>query len=246
MLQDWESSVLKENDSNILPAVVVIDGPAASGKSTTAKRVAGELGWLYLDTGAMYRAITVKVLKNRISLNDPKSIGRLVENIQIDFKHDKEGLRVIIDGEDVTAAIRTPEVDRAVGPVCEVDKVREVMVQKQRDIASNRQIVAEGRDMGTVVFPHADLKFYMVASIDERAKRRQEDLSKQAIHMSLNDIKNELRRRDERDSTRSNSPLMQAKDAICINTTKMKIEEQVDFIVDHIKKKQNPRKRNFQ
>jgi cytidylate kinase len=186
------------------------------------------------------------VLQNRISLNDSEAIGRIVENTRIDFKLDKKGLKIMIDDKDVTAAIRTPEVDRAVGPVCEVTKVREVMVRKQRDIASNRQIIAEGRDMGTVVFPQADLKFYMVASIDERAKRRQEDLAKQSIHMSLDQIKNELQRRDDRDSTRSNSPLMQAKDAICIDTTKMKIKEQVDFIIDQIKKKQIPIKRNFQ
>ncbi len=218
--------------------VVVIDGPAASGKSTTARKVAEKLGWFYLDTGAMYRAVTVKVLKNGIPLDDSKAIAENAEKMKIKLIHGKEGLKISVDNEDVTSEIRTPEVDRAVGPVCEVAKVREILVRKQQEIGASGHVIAEGRDMGTVVFPNADLKFYMIASAEERAKRRKKDLEKQGIEISLEEIKSEIQRRDERDSTRSNSPLMQAEDAVQIDTTNMEIDDQVNRIIDQIKGKQ--------
>lgn len=224
--------------------VVVIDGPAASGKSTTARKVAEKLGWFYLDTGAMYRAVTVKVLRNGIPLDDSKAIAETAEKMKIQLKPCKEGLKIEVDDEDVTSAIRTPEVDRAVGPVCEVAKVREILVRKQQEIGASGHVIAEGRDMGTVVFPNADLKFYMIASVDERAKRRQKDLKKQGIEISLKEIKSEIQRRDQRDSTRSNSPLMQAEDALQIDTTKLKIDEQANRIIDRIMKKQTLLQRN--
>jgi cytidylate kinase len=224
--------------------VVVIDGPAASGKSTTARKVAEKLGWFYLDTGAMYRAVTVKVLQNRIPLDDSKAIAETVEKMKIQLKPGRKGLKIEVDDKDVTSEIRTPEVDWAVGPVCEVAKVREILVRKQQEIGASGHVIAEGRDMGTVVFPNADLKFYMIASVDERAKRRKKDLEKQGIEISLKEIKSEIQRRDQRDSTRSNSPLMQAEDAVRIDTTKLKIDEQVDRIIDRIMKKQTLLQKN--
>lgn len=216
---------------------VTIDGPAASGKSTTARLVAKKLGWLYLDTGAMYRAVAVKVLQEKIPVNNTKKIGLLAEKVKIELVPYDAGTKVFLDGKEVTADIRHPEVDQAVGPVCEVQRVREVMVSLQREIGKKRCIVVEGRDMGTVVFPNAAVKFFMVASVEERAQRRQKDLKKQGINISLAQLKREIEKRDQRDSTRKNSPLLRAEDAILIDTTKMDVEDQVDFIMDRIRQK---------
>ena len=231
-------TTILEMNTNGKSMVVVIDGPAASGKSTTARKVAEKLGWFYLDTGAMYRAVTVKVLQERIPLDDSKAIARAAEKMRIKLLPGREGLKIDVDNEDVTLEIRTPEVDRAVGPVCEVAKVREIMVRKQQEIGASGHVIAEGRDMGTVVFPNADLKFYMIASVEERAKRRKKDLEKQGMEISFEEIKSEIQRRDERDSNRSNSPLMQAEDAVQIDTTNMKVDDQVNRIVDRIMRKQ--------
>jgi cytidylate kinase len=216
--------------------IVTIDGPAASGKSTTARIVARELGWIYLDTGAMYRALTVKVLKEKKNLNDPEAIGKLAENTKIYFISVNVGIQVFLDGEDVTSDIRFPEIDRAVGPVSEVPKVREVMIELQREMKMKGNLVVEGRDMGTVVFPDANLKFFMIASIEERARRRQKELSEKGIQVSIDNIRAEIEKRDKRDSNRNLSPLVRAKDAIDIDTTRMNIQDQVDLIIKTIQK----------
>ncbi|HHS13559.1 MAG TPA: (d)CMP kinase [bacterium] len=214
--------------------VVTIDGPAASGKSTTARRLARLLGWMYLDTGAMYRAMTVKVLDHHIPLEDTEAISRLAETTEINLISTSNETRVWIDGIDRTDEIRNPAVDRAVGPVCEVPRVRELMVGFQRRLAEKRCLIAEGRDMGTVVFPGADLKFFMVASVEERTQRRQKDMLKQNIQISLKELEAEIRKRDERDSRRSQSPLKPAEDAVLVDTTRLTPEEQVDLILKHI------------
>lgn len=219
------------------PFIVTIDGPAASGKSTTARLVAKKLGWLYLDTGAMYRALTVKVLRQGIGLNDTEKIGRLAEQTNIELTPVDEGVRIFLDGEDVTSEIRRPEVDEAIGPVCEIPEVRQVMVSLQRTLGINGGIIAEGRDMGTVVFPDAELKFYIVASIEERARRREQDMAKQGIEYSRRQLTKEIERRDHRDRTRNISPLKKADDAILLDTTKMDVDAQVAFVIDHIKQK---------
>ncbi|MFH1940584.1 MAG: (d)CMP kinase [bacterium] len=216
--------------------IITIDGPAASGKSTTARMVAQRLGWLYLDTGAMYRAMTVKVLRDGIPLGDEDAIGCLAGRTKIELVLSSEGTRVFADGDDVTSDIRSPAVDRAVGPVCEVPHVREEMVALQRSLGNSGNVVAEGRDMGTVVFPDANLKFFMVASIHERAIRRQRDMTGQGLKVPLEQLKEEIERRDRRDSSRENSPLLKAEDAILIDTTAMDVQEQVDFVIDHIRK----------
>ena len=215
--------------------IVTIDGPAASGKSTTARLVAKELGWLYLDTGAMYRALTVKVLREKVSLEDTQRIAHLAETTVIDLVPSEDGVKAILDGEEVTSDIRHPDVDRAVGPVCEIPMVRNIMVSLQRRMSENREVIAEGRDMGTVVFPDAELKFYVVATLDERTRRRQRDLAAQGIHLSQEQIKDEIEKRDRRDSSREMSPLRKAEDAILLNTTEMEIDAQVQFVVDKIR-----------
>lgn len=217
--------------------VVTIDGPAASGKSTTARLVAKRLGWLYLDTGAMYRALTIKVLRQDIALDDTEEIGRIADQTTIELAPDDEGAKMIMDGEDVTSEIRRPEVDRAIGPVCEIPKVRQVMVSLQRALGKNGGIIAEGRDMGTVVFPDAELKFYVVASIEERVRRREQDMAKQGIECSRQQLTEEIEKRDHRDQTRKISPLKKADDAILLDTTKMDVNAQVAFVIDLIKQK---------
>ncbi len=219
--------------------VVTIDGPAASGKSTTARLVAEKRGWIYLDTGAMYRALSVAVLDRGLPLDKPSAIGRLAGKVHIELNASPAGTQVKVDGKDVTSRIRLPEIDRAVGPVCEIRRVREVMVTLQRKIASGRDLVAEGRDMGTVVFPDADLKFFMIASMEARARRRQKELEAKGIHVNLSDVMREIEERDKRDSEREHSPLMKAKDAIEIDTTRLSIDEQADFILDRINRKRD-------
>jgi cytidylate kinase len=217
--------------------IVTLDGPAASGKSTTARLVAKKMNWLYLDTGAMYRAMAVKALDKGIPLDDPEHIGAIAERTKMTLKSSEQGTRVFLDGEEVTHRIRTPEVDRAVGPVCEVPKVREVLVALQREIGEQGSLVAEGRDMGTVVFPNADLKFYVVASIEARAQRRQKDMERQGITVSLEELSREIERRDKRDSGRAASPLKPAEDAELLDTSDMTIDEQVERIVQKIHQK---------
>ncbi|HDQ44265.1 MAG TPA: (d)CMP kinase [bacterium] len=217
--------------------VVTLDGPAASGKSTTARLVAKEMGWLYLDTGAMYRAMAVKVLDEGIPLDDPEAIGAMARRTKMTLKASDEGTRVFLDGVEVTHRIRTPEVDRAVGPVCEVPVVREVLVALQREIGKKGSLVAEGRDMGTVVFPDADLKFYVIASIEARARRRRIDMERQGISVSLDELIHEIERRDRRDSERTHSPLRPAGDAGLLDTSEMTLEQQVGTVVQKIHRK---------
>ncbi|MCK5149078.1 (d)CMP kinase [bacterium] len=214
---------------------MVIDGPAASGKSTTARRAAKELAWLYMDTGAMYRAITVKVLRLDIGLDDKDTIATLAENIDIKLEPVEDGVRVYLDGDEISEEIRTPEVDKAVGPICEIARVRECMVDLQRQLGSAGNVVAEGRDMGTIVFPDAPLKFYMNASIEARAERRRIDQEKKGIKVDLEALKADIAARDYRDSNREHSPLMAAEGAIHVDTTDLTIEAQVAFIVGQVR-----------
>ncbi len=216
--------------------VVTIDGPAASGKSTTAREVAKQLDWLYLDTGAMYRALTVKVLRRGIMLEDSAAIGRIALETTIELIPGPECTRVLLDGEDVSEEIRLPEIDKGVGPVCEVDIVRKVLVELQRQIGTIGRVVAEGRDTGTVVFPDADLKFFMVASIEARAQRRVKELETKGLVVEKDKLLDDIRRRDLRDSRRDISPLRMADDAIEVDTTRMTIAEQVDFIIESLRR----------
>lgn len=215
--------------------ILTIDGPAASGKSTTARNVADKMNWLYLDTGAMYRAMAVKMLKEKIDLNDTSSIARMANKTQISLKQTKKGLQIFLDQENVSGKIRTPEIDQAVGPVCEVPQVRKVLVALQREIGRKGSIVAEGRDMGTVVFPHADLKIFLIASLQTRAKRRLKDMKKIGIKITQEELIQNIQNRDKRDSTRIQSPLKKAKDSIELDTSNLSIDQQVNFIIDKIK-----------
>ena len=210
--------------------VIAIDGPAASGKSTTAKLVAEGLGYLHVDTGAMYRAATLKVLRAGIPADDQSRVADLIEATRIELRNENGTLRVLLDGEDVSDEVRSPEVTRSVSSVSSIRRVREVMVREQRRMGERGGIVLEGRDIGTVVFPDADLKFYMVAGIDARARRRGDELRERGIQADIEGLKEEIRDRDRLDSTRAESPLRKADDAIEVDTSNMTIGEQVALV----------------
>jgi cytidylate kinase len=216
--------------------VIAIDGPAGSGKSSTAKQVAARLGILHLDTGAMYRAITLKCLRGRIPYQDHAKIAALLKDTSISFSGSAPAMRVWMDGEDITGAIRSDDVTKNVSDYCAVPVVRTVLVDLQRKIGSGQSVVCEGRDIGTVVFPKAELKFYMVASVEERARRRQKDFAAMGIVKTLAELSAEINERDRKDSSRSNSPLCKAKDAEEIDTTSLTLDEQIKFIVDKARK----------
>ena len=211
--------------------VIAIDGPAGSGKSTTAKMVAARVGFTYLDTGAMYRAVALFAIENDISPEDARALEAIAPRLVIEFKTEEEINRVFLNGRDVTEAIRSPEVTSAVSPVSAHAGVREAMVARQREIARKGNVVAEGRDTTSVVFPEADIKVYLDASLKERARRRLIDFSRQGIDSTLEEQMALLAKRDEFDSSRSNSPLTRTGDSILIDTTNLNIEEQVDKII---------------
>ncbi|RMD89625.1 MAG: (d)CMP kinase [Calditrichaeota bacterium] len=221
--------------------IIAIDGPAGSGKSTTAREVAKRLGFLYIDSGAIYRAITLEILKKGINIEDTQKVKQIVENTKIEVESSVHGFRLMVNGEDVTEAIRSPQVSAQVSLVSENAYVREMITQKQRDMADDLSVVVEGRDIGTVVFPDADLKIYMDASVEERAQRRFKELRAKGYEVTLKDIMQDITSRDARDSSRALSPLKKAEDAILIDTTHLNFEQQVDLIVqlylDYQKKK---------
>jgi cytidylate kinase len=212
--------------------VIAIDGPAASGKSTTARLTAKRLGYLFVDTGAMYRAVTLKVLEHGTDPSDEPAVSRLARETSIRLVQQGGDLRVILDGRDVSREIRAPEVTRAVSAVSAMKPVRELMVREQRSIGANGGVILEGRDIGTVVFPDADLKIYMVADVQRRAQRRQKDLEQQGRPVVLDELVNEIVQRDKKDAERSISPMRPADDAVVLDTSGLKIEEQVEFIVE--------------
>ena len=220
------------NLSKLRGKVVAIDGPAGAGKSTTAKILARKLGYLYLDTGAMYRALTWFALENGIDLDDGDRLAALARAVPIEFRSDSEAEQgVLINGTDVTKQIRSPEVTKNVSEVAAHAGVRQAMASVQCQIGAKGSIVAEGRDTTTVIFPRADIKIYLDASVETRARRRLLDLAKMGISTTIEEQTADIERRDAHDSGRKHSPLMQACDAYVVNTTNMNIEQQVDHII---------------
>jgi len=218
---------------------IAIDGPAASGKSTTARLVAERLGFLHLDTGAMYRAITLKALERAVDVNDRASVERLANGTRIELRSRPEGNQVMLDGENVTSRIRMPEVTAAVSAVSSYPGVRELMVREQRRMSAEGGVVLEGRDIGTVVLPKAELKIFMVADVLERARRRKRDLELSGIDADELELAQQIESRDKKDSTRLASPLKKADEAIELDTSDLTIEQQVTFIVERALEKMN-------
>ena len=208
---------------------IAMDGPAGSGKSTVARRVAEKLGLLYLDSGAMYRAVTVLAIQHETQTNIVKLI-ELVKACEITF--DDNGKKIYLNSVDVSEQIRTPEVNRLVADIAKVPEIRTEIVRHQQKIGADGGIIAEGRDLTTVVFPDADFKIYLDASVHERAKRRFAELQSQNVDTTLEFVENEIRTRDEKDTSREHSPLRPAEDALHVDTTGKSIDEVVEFIVE--------------
>ena len=215
--------------------IIAIDGPAGSGKSTTARLLASRIGYTFLDTGAMYRVVAWVALKKGLSVDDGKSLEMISRQVEISFEMDGETNRVFLFGKEMTDEIRTLEVTQAVSPVSVHAGVRTALVKRQRDMAIKGSVVAEGRDTTSVVFPDADLKIYLDASIEERARRRQLELAKKGISTTFKQQKKNIIERDRMDSQRKNSPLKKTTDAVVIDTTSLTIEDQVERIIRLIK-----------
>lgn len=215
-------------------AIIAIDGPAGAGKTTTAREVARRLGFVHLDTGAMYRAVALNVLRRGCILDNPEEIARVAKTTDIQIRFADGVQRIFIGDEDVTERVRMPDVTHAVSPVCEVPEVRQRLVALQRKLAESGGVVIEGRDIGTVVFPDADLKIYLTADLDERSRRRLKDLQRAGVEADLSAVDEDVKRRDLRDQSREDNPLKMAPDAVLIDTTKMTFEEQVKAIIRYL------------
>ena len=211
---------------------IAIDGPAAAGKSTVAKIIAKRLSYIYIDTGAMYRALTYVALQQKVALDDEQALISLLKNTYIELKSSKQGQLVFVNGEDVTNVIRSKEVTNAVSLVAKHPLVREEMVARQRALAKNGGVVMDGRDIGTYVLPNAEVKIFLKASVEERAKRRHAENIARGFPSDLETLKKEIARRDQIDSEREVAPLKKAEDAIEIDTTSLSIEEVVDRIME--------------
>ena len=219
--------------------IVAIDGPAASGKSTAAIGVAKTLNITHLDTGSMYRAVTYGLISNQISFKDTKSITKFLESLNLRFSNSKKGTDLILNNSNVTPLIRTNIISENVSEVSAIKIIREFMVRIQRQMASDTDCILEGRDIGTVVFPNADFKFFMTADEKSRAERRLIELVRSGDRSAteLDNVLDDLKVRDHKDSTRNHSPLIKAKDALVIDTTYLTINEVIDKIVNTVNQK---------
>ena len=213
--------------------IIAIDGPAGSGKSTTAKLLADKLGFIYLDTGAMYRAITLFLLKNKINVNNVADVKKSLEKIDLSIKNNNR-FEVYLNNQNVTNNLRETSIDDLVSDISKILDVRNKMVILQRNFSSNKNVVVEGRDIGSNVFPNADFKFFLIADVIERAKRRLND-KQYKKSLTLSELVKKIEKRDKIDSNRLISPLIKVNDAIEIDTTSLTVEEQVTKIYDIIK-----------
>jgi cytidylate kinase len=210
--------------------IIAIDGPAGAGKSTVARRLAERLSYLYLDTGAMYRAITWEALNEKVDLEDGNALTELARRTVLELVPDADVTRVLVNGRDITDEIRLPEVTNAVTYVDRVPGVRQHMLESQRAFGRHGRIVAEGRDIGTVVFPDAACKIYLDASLEERAVRRWRDMRQRGMHADIEEVKRDIKERDANTMQRNIAPLRQAEDAVRIDTTSLSVDEIVETI----------------
>ncbi|MDP8202300.1 MAG: (d)CMP kinase [Candidatus Tenebribacter burtonii] len=216
--------------------VIAIDGPAASGKSTTAKQLAIKLKYIYIDTGAMYRACGLCTLLQNISLDDEVALKKMLDKISIKIEYAEKGNRIFLNGENVSERIREADITKLSSQIAVIGMVRRKMVELQRKMGEDGGVIMDGRDIGTIVFPNADFKFFMLADVETRALRRWEEMKNNRKNITLEEIKEELIWRDRNDTTRKISPLLQAEDAIPINNSEMTIKEQVEMIYSVIER----------
>ena len=217
--------------------LITIDGPAGAGKSTLAKRLAAKLGYLYLDTGAMYRSVALAAKRKGLSFEDEEALSRLAQNLDLEFKPSPNGMRVLLEGEDVSSAIRTPEIDKLSSIVARVPGVRKALSVRQRELGRRGGVVAEGRDMGSVVFPDADLKFFLTASPEVRAERRLQQLKNRGVFADYEKILQEILERDRRDQERKIAPLVVPEGAIVIDTSELTPEGVLEILLEHVERK---------
>jgi CMP/dCMP kinase len=220
--------------------IIAIDGPSAAGKSTLAKRLAKELGFTYLDTGAMYRALALKLLREGIDIGNDEMLTKLIGRTVIDLLEDEGELHVLLDGEDVSELIRNPEVSQMASKASALKTVRQWMLVLQRALGQRGDVVAEGRDIGTVVFPDAEVKIYLDASTQERARRRVEELTRSGRQVGLAETLREMLERDKRDSERDLAPLCKAADAIAIDSSALDAEALAQKVMQEIREKALP------
>ncbi len=216
--------------------IIAIDGPAGAGKSTVSKIVAQKLGFIYIDTGAMYRAITLKAIEQNISLTDTQQLIQMAGSTTIDLKSRADGsLQVCLDGRDVSKEIREPRITKLVSDIAKIKEVRQVMLRLQRKLGKSKNSVLDGRDIGTVVFPEADKKFYIDAQFPVRIERRYKELIAAGEQISEKEVQQDLHNRDKIDSTREFAPLKKADDAIYVDTTDLDIQQVVNKVLSYIK-----------
>ncbi|MCL4351364.1 MAG: (d)CMP kinase [Firmicutes bacterium] len=214
---------------SIRQPIIAVDGPAGAGKSTVARKLAERLGLLYMDTGAMYRGLAHKALRHGVDLRDESSLEDLLTHTVIDLYRGRDGqTEVLVDGENVTPYLRTPEVNASVSVVAGYPSVRVEMVRRLRKLAEHGGVVMDGRDIGTYVLPEADVKFFLTASLEARARRRQKDLARLGYQVAVDVLAQEIDHRDRLDSTRAVAPLARATDAVMIDTTNLEVDHVVD------------------
>ena len=215
---------------------IAIDGPVGAGKSTIAKLVAKKLNIIYIDTGAMYRAVGLYVIRCGLDVKNPDEVKSVLDEINLDVRLASDGQTIFLNGEDVTSLIRTPEISMAASAVSAVPEVRSKLVEMQREMANSKSVVMDGRDIGTVVLPNATTKIFLTASLDTRADRRYKELIKKGQKVTLDDVKNDIVLRDNNDMSRATSPLKQAEDAILLDSTGKTLDEVVLEVISYVKK----------
>ena len=217
--------------------IIAIDGPAGSGKTTTASKVAKSLGFIHINTGAMYRGITLQFIREKINLSDETAMQKILQTTKFDFAEPHlDALNM--NGENISAEILTSFVTEKVSRISSISKVRKKMVEYQRQMSKGKNVVLEGRDIGTIVFPNADYKFYLIADIQVRTQRRKKEMEAAGEHKSFEEVLLFLRNRDLQDSSRQHAPLMKAEDAIELDTTELSIDEQVNYIINIVNQNQ--------
>lgn len=226
------------NSIQILNKIIIaIDGHSSCGKSTLAKALGNALGYAYISTGDMYRAVTLYFIENQVDINDRSAVSAALKHIKLHFVADENGNRIHLNGRDVSEEIRKMHVANLVSPVAVISEVRREMVRQQQAIGEQKGVVMDGRDIGTVVFPNAELKIFLTADVDERARRRFEELTAKGQQVNFEEVKRNLAERDHIDSTRDDSPLRQAEDAVVIDNTHLNHEQQLELALDLVRER---------
>ena len=220
------------------PMIIAIDGPSGAGKSTLGRMIARELNMLYLDTGAMYRAVALAVIESGVSAADKDEVARVAQSAEINLAGDPDSLRVTLDGRDISDKIRTEEVSHAASVISAIGGVRRALVERQRQMGRRGSVVLDGRDIGTVVFPEADIKFFLTAAPEERASRRYEEDRLRERDVTFEETLADINTRDQRDSTRADSPLAIAEDAVVIDSTELSIADVFERMMEVIRQRQ--------